>query len=73
MSLYNLDSPQAFALMVRGKLLSFLDRVSVWTSLKGSEGKTKALALATTLEGPEFEMSTTDRRGDEEKTTYSTI
>ena len=50
------DSPQAFDGW--GILLSFLDpppdRVSVWTSLKGYEGKKKALALASRLEGPAF-------------------
>ena len=34
-----------------GDLLSFIDRVEVWTALKQFEGEKKALALASHLEG----------------------
>ena len=63
------DSPQAFD--GSGNLLSFLDRVSVWTSLKEYDGKKKALALASRLEGPAFENYR--RLTDEERTDYTTI
>ncbi len=63
------DSPQAFDGL--DKLLSFLDRVSVWTSLKGYEEKKKALVFTSRLEGPAFENYR--RLTDEEKTNYSII
>ena len=36
-------------------LLVFLDRVTVWSQLKGFSGETKALALASRLEGVAFD------------------
>ena len=63
------DSPQAFD--GSGKLVSFLDRVSVWKPLKGYERKKKALALASRLEGPAFENYR--RLTDEERTKYARI
>ena len=47
------DAPQVFD--GTGNLLSFLDRITVWTALKGFEGEKKALALASRLEGAAFE------------------
>ena len=47
------DAPQVFN--GTGNLLSFLDRISVWTTLKGFESEKKALALASRLEGAAFE------------------
>ena len=63
------NSSQAFDGL--SKLLSFLDRVSVWTSVTEYEGKKKALARASRFEGAAIESYR--RLTYEEKSDYSTI
>ena len=64
-----LGSPQVFD--GTGNLLSFLDRITVWTTLKGFEGEKKALALASRLEGTSFENY--QRLDSEEKQDFDVI
>ena len=54
-----------------GNLLSFLDRITVWTALEGFEGERKALALASRLEGAVFENYR--RLNSEEKQDFDVI
>ena len=63
------DAPQFFD--GTGNLLSFLDRITVWTTLKGFEGEKKALALASRLEGAAFENYR--RLDSEEKQDFDVI
>ena len=63
------DAPQVFD--GTGNLLSFLDRITVWTALKGFEGEKKALALASRLEGAAFENYR--RLDSEEKQDFDVI
>ena len=63
------DAPQVFD--GTGNSLSFLDRITVWTALKGFEGEKKALALASRLEGAAFENYR--RLDSEEKQDFDVI